>query len=99
MTKDVDQRRFPHQRLTIGGVGLAIKTHLGNRAAIARAFGVSRQAVSKFISHHPELQQKLVDEVESLCDHAESQLELLVLGGDFKAIKYVLSTLGKNRGY
>jgi hypothetical protein len=68
-------------------------------AAIGRAFGVSRQAVSKFISTHPELQARYEDNVEGILDNAESALHRAVLAGEPWAIKYVLSTRGKNRGY
>ena len=41
----------------------------------------------------------LTDAREGMVDNAESKLAMAVLDGDLGAVRYVLSTLGKNRGY
>jgi hypothetical protein len=72
---------------------------MGNIAAVARAFGVSRQAVAAFISRRPSLQAILQEARETMIDHAESAVFAAVLNGDLSAAKYVLSTVGKGRGW
>lgn len=86
-------------RLTIVSVTEKLKQFGGNISATARAHGVARQSVQDFIERYPELVQVLKDARETLVDNAESALSVAVAAQEQWAVKYVLSTLGKDRGY
>ena len=86
-------------RLTVKGVDAALRKAMGNRAAVGREFGVTRQAVMAMIGRHPQL-QATVDEIEqTMLDNAETVFYKKVLDGDFAAVKWYLATKGKARGY
>jgi hypothetical protein len=72
---------------------------MGNLAAVARACGVSRQAVAAFVSRRPTLQAILKEARETMIDHAESAVYAAVLSGDLAAAKFVLMTVGRHRGW
>ena len=86
-------------RLTVKGVDEALREAMGNQAAVARKFGVTRQAVASYIERHPVLQQAQRDIDESMLDNAESALYRDVIAGNFQAVKWYLATKGKARGY
>jgi len=71
----------------------------GNQAAVARTFGVTRQAVSLLVHKHLELRTVIQDAIQSRIDTAESALDRAILNGEFAAIKFFLETRGKDRGY
>jgi len=85
--------------LTVAGVEEQLRNMSGNAAAVARAFGVSRQAVAKFIKSHPSLQTVAEDARETMLDGAESSLYRAVLNGEAWAVCFILKTIGKQRGY
>src|SRR5262245_6004444 len=91
--------RPPRGRLSVEGVAEAIERYFGNLASVARAFGVSRMAVWSFVERRPELQEILRDARETLLDNAESALDRAIVRGEPWAIKLILKTLGKSRGY
>ena len=65
----------------------------------AQELGVSPQAVYKRIRTSPELTEIQKTYQGQLVDLAVLQLELFVRAGNLQAVKYVLSTLGKDRGF
>lgn len=71
----------------------------GNQAAVGRAYGVTRQAVSKAVAQHPEAQEAARDARESMIDNAESALYRAILAGEAWAVCFFLKTQGKARGY
>lgn len=71
----------------------------GNLSAVARAFGVTRQAVHAFVKKDPELQQVCQDERETIVDIAESVLKKKILDGEAWAVCFFLKCQGKARGY
>jgi hypothetical protein len=71
----------------------------GNLAAVARHFGVTRQAVWKFVQARPTLKAAADDVRESMKDHAESALHAAVLRGERWAVCFYLKTQAKDRGY
>lgn len=66
---------------------------------IAKKIPCTWHTAARYIANFPTIQQAYNDEVESILDMAEAQLFNAVKGGDFPAIKYLLSTKGKKRGY
>ena len=82
-------------RLTVKGVDEALREAMGNQAAVARKFGVTRQAVASYIERHAVLQQAQRDIDEAMLDNAESALYRDVLAGNFQAVKWYLATKGK----
>jgi predicted transcriptional regulator len=71
----------------------------GSQAAVARFFGVTRQAVSKLVAAHPALQDACRDAREGMKDEAESSLYRAVKDGQAWAVCFFLKTQAKDRGY
>lgn len=85
--------------LTVEKIREAIPGSMGNRAEVARRCGVCWRTIAKYFKENPELQELLEDENEAVLDVAEKSLLELVKDKDFRAIKFVLTTHGKHRGY
>ncbi len=68
-------------------------------SAIARRVGCSWHTAKKYIQEMPTVKAVYEDECESVLDLAEVKLIEAVKGGDLAAVKYMLSTKGKGRGY
>ena len=79
----------------------AISGSMGIYAVIASKCNVSRAAVTKFLQK--EKNENLVEEIneerEKLIDVGERKLIELINAGNFNAIKLLLTTKGKDRGY
>jgi hypothetical protein len=86
-------------RLKVQEVDAALREAMGNRAAVARRFGVTRQAVDAIVKRTPSLQATMNDIEEGMLDNAESSLYREVIDGNFQAVKWYLATKGKARGY
>lgn len=86
-------------RLRVEAVAAELRASFGNQSAVARKFGVSRQAVAKFIETRPALQVVLDEAQQSILDNAESALYRAILQGEPWAVKWLLATKGKSRGY
>lgn len=67
--------------------------------AIAKRVGCQWHTAKKRVLASPSLVQAWQDECETILDMAEGQLYGLVKGGDIGAIKFILATKGKHRGY
>lgn len=66
---------------------------------VAKVLGVSPEAIYYYLRRYPELQM-MKDRYEGeTLDFAEISLRQKVVSGDAWAIKYILSTKGKSRGY
>ncbi len=77
----------------------AIVASHGILAAAARRLGVSRVAVHKAVNKHPTLKAVVDDSRAEIIDLAEVKLFAAVNAGHLPAVMFVLSTIGKNRGY
>ncbi|MBN1136715.1 MAG: hypothetical protein JXM73_09015, partial [Anaerolineae bacterium] len=55
--------------------------------------------VDGYIKRHPEVREAWIDARETMVDMAESKLHAAVERGVWRAIRYTLSTLGRDRGY
>lgn len=77
----------------------AIEGSGGIIKVIARKCGVTRKAVYVYLDKYPDIKEAYTDEKESLIDLAEGKLFNAVKNGEPWAIKMVLQTIGKDRGY
>ena len=71
----------------------------GIKTAIARKVGCDWHTADKYIKTYPTVAQAYADECEGVLDLAESKLIQQVNNGEQWAVKYILSTKGKNRGF
>src|SRR5262245_3534949 len=82
-----------------GMLGAVLRECRGNMAAVARRYGVTRQAVWLHVKTHPELQECVADCRETMLDDGENALHLAVLSGEPWAVCFYLKTQGRSRGY
>ena len=90
---------MPAPKLKAEEVEAKLRELSGNFAAVGRALGVTRSAVSLFVSKRPTL-KAIADECrETFLDNVESAIYKEALGGNVTAQIFILKTLGKSRGY
>lgn len=82
-----------------GDIYNAIVDEHGNLGAVAETLGVSRSALKTRVDASPLLTTLMNDYRESIVDTAEQNVFLDVKKGDPQACRFVLGTLGKERGY
>ncbi len=80
-------------------VAVALLRLDGNIGAVAQQLGRSRRTIDTYISRNPQLQELQEDIYEAFVDDAEAQARKLARAGDGGMVKFVLSTIGKRRGY
>ncbi len=85
--------------LTDDAIAKALMKAGGNMSDAAKALKVTRQAVSKRVNATPSLKAVCDEAAESLLDMAESKLKTSVKAGRAWAIRLVLTTKGRGRGY
>ena len=88
-----------YPKLKIEPVKQAILELSGNTAAVARKFGVTRQAVQQFIGRHQQLKAMAIEAKETMKDNVESSLYSSALAGEAWAVCFFLKTQAKDRGY
>ena len=71
----------------------------GNIAAVCRLLERNREGIMSRINADTTLRMVLSDIRDAVMDAAENNIFSLVYQGDFNASKFVLQTLGKDRGY
>ncbi len=71
----------------------------GVKAQVARALGISRQAVDKRIRKNKRINAAYNQILEACIDVAEAALFDNIINGEFAAQKFYLETKGKERGY
>ena len=86
-------------RLTVKGVAEQLRKHHGVQAGVAKAFGVTRGAVTRYIDAHPELKDVQQEAEQGLLDLGETALYASVIKREPWAVKFLLATKGKGRGY
>ena len=74
------------------------KAH-GVKEYIASELGVNRRTVYRYFEKYPDLEQETQEYLDSVSDVAEHYLIEAVRAGNSWAVRYWLSTRGKNRGY
>jgi transposase-like protein len=77
----------------------AIKDSGGIMSTIARRLGVTWHTADSWVKQYDETKQALQDERETILDLAESTLFRNIKDGNSQDAKWLLSTMGKNRGY
>jgi len=66
---------------------------------IAKRVGCAWHTAKKYIDTYPTVAQAYADETEKVLDLGELALIRAVKGGEAWAVKYLLSTKGKGRGF
>jgi hypothetical protein len=92
-------RRRRYHIQTVELTGRLIRETWGNLSAVARILGITRCAVEFFIKDHPELLPIIKEAREITVDCSEWQLRDAIFDREPWAIKLVLETIGKHRGY
>lgn len=90
---------MPKKRLTKRAKLEAITGSGGILTDIAAKCGVHRKTVAAWRDADPDIAAALESEREATVDLAESVIQNALRENDVVAAKYVLSTLGKGRGY
>lgn len=70
-----------------------------NKTDACKAVKVNRSTVWRWVQDDPEFAELVREIEESMLDTAESELMKLVRSGDFKAVRFLLQTKGRRRGY
>ena len=77
----------------------AIENSFGIVSAIAKRLGCSRQMVYNYINNYVTVKRALETERQRHVDLAETKSLELVRSGDGPQVRFVLSRLGKDRGW
>lgn len=77
----------------------AIKDSYGIISKVAKILDCSWATAETYINKWKETISALKDENEKVLDLAESKLIVNINSGDMSAIKFILATKGKKRGY
>jgi hypothetical protein len=77
----------------------AIQRARGVKAVAARILECSRQTVDNYIERYVTVRAAYEEQRETLIDVAEGKLIKKLDEDEWAAIKFVLTTLGKSRGY
>ena len=77
----------------------AIKAARGIKATAAANLKCSRQTVTNYIDRYPAVKDAYEEARDTSLDLAESKLIALVEREEWPAIRFMLVTLGKDRGY
>lgn len=77
----------------------ALKKTMGIVTQAAEAVGVSRTTIWQWRKEDPEFSAACEECTEVAIDFAENALMKNIQAGDTQAIKFFLSTKGRNRGY
>ena len=88
-----------NEKFKVAEVIAAMHNTRGIKSVIARNLGCARDTVDNYINRHATVRVAWEQERELIIDSAESQLVLKVNAGEWPAVKHVLTTLGKSRGY
>lgn len=92
--------RLPRKVLSLDNLPPILIKYYGSYAAVARHFKITRASVEQFVHRYPkELGPVVRQAKESLIDDAQEGLGWHVKKKDQRAIEFVLSTLGKRRGF
>lgn len=86
-------------RRTVKQIEEALRRTYGTVAAAARLLGMNRQYLHERIAATPRLQEVLDESREFMVDQAELKLVTAVQEGDIRAITFMLSRIGKSRGW
>ena len=71
----------------------------GLKTPACQALHCTRFTLNSYIRRYPAVKEAYEDALEGSLDVAQSKLMVLVEREDWRAIRYMLSTLGKHRGF
>ncbi len=77
----------------------ALRLAAGIKAEAARKLGCTRATVDAYIKRYPQVREEWIETRETLVDDAQSKLYAAVERQEWRAIRFVLLTLGKDRGF
>lgn len=77
----------------------ALQKARGIKAVAAKVLGCSRQTVDNYIGRYVTVKAAYQEQRETLVDIAEGKLMKKLDTDEWPAIKFILTTLGKERGY
>ena len=77
----------------------AIKGTAGIVSTIAKRLGVEWHTANERIQKYPEALKAFQDEREGILDMAEATILTAIKSGDTGSAKWLLSTIGKKRGF
>ena len=86
-------------RYTQATVIEAIKAARGIKATAAASLKCSRQTVTNYIERYPAVKAAYEEAIQTSIDLAQSKLIVLVEREEWPAIRFLLATLGKDRGF
>ena len=86
-------------KLTYEKVKEALILHNGIVLYAAKACGVARYTLYKFMDAHPDLKEIRANATEELIDIAENRVLEAIEKGELKTVRWYLERLGKDRGY
>ena len=87
------------QRYTSSQVIEAITLARGIKAVAARKLGCSRPTLDSYIDRYPGVRTAYQEAKDTLLDAAESALLTMIDNKEWPAVRFLLITLGKGRGY
>lgn len=85
--------------LSVKNVTHAMRVAGGIVSEAARALGVTRSGLQKWLAKHPDVRAISAEYREAMVDEAEAQIRVKIEDGDLDAIKFALSTAGRGRGF
>ena len=86
-------------KLTKQKIKEAIPKTYGVKKYLAEKLGVDRMTIYRYFERYPDLEEEAQEYLASITDQAEYHLIESIKKGDSWAVRYWLSTRGKNRGY
>ena len=87
------------ERYTTAQVIEALQQTRGIMSLAARLLGCTRWTIYNYIERHPTVKQAYEEQRQTIVDLAEGQLVKKLDAGEWPAIKFILATLGRDRGY
>lgn len=84
---------------TVGAIATALEASFGNENVAARTLGMGRSTLRRLLSANQVLREAQAFGRLALCCEAEGVMAKRVLEGDPEAAAYVLSRLGRGRGW
>jgi hypothetical protein len=87
------------ERHTADAMAEALRKARGIKVVAAKMLGCSRVTVQNYCNRYASVQAAAEEARETLIDVAEGKLVQRVDAGDWDAVRFVLVTIGKGRGY
>lgn len=87
------------ERYTAKQMIAAVPGSGGLQTEIALRVGCDRRTVARFAKNYPTVAEAIEQEQASIIDMAQGKLAMAVKSGQPWAIKFMLATIGKRRGF